>query len=152
MGSLEGEIATSFGVGSVCIQDGSDGDSEGPVNIPKSVFTKIKSTLKSGKLVTETLRDTWEEVHREGVSLDDVIQMVKEGAKQDTDYYRLKGEDLIFGTDAEGLRNDWLDSLSCLPSDWNEWDEMDADEIQCHLDDFGIEAGDAPDDEVDEDQ
>jgi len=151
MGCLEGRIATSEGTGSVSIQDGSNGDSIGPIIIPSKIHKAVRKFLASGTEIPPTLEAEWDKVNQEIISISDVVRMVEEGATQDHEYYLLLGEDFVFGPDPEILRQEWLESLTWLPSDWELWEDMETDSIEDILCDLKISIPVALEDEEEED-
>lgn len=150
MGCLEAEIATSTGVGMVSIQDGSDGEPDGPFTIPAGIHAKIRAAIEACEPPSEKLKAAWARLEKEEVTFEDVVEMVRMGAKPRVQYFRLRGDDLVYGTDSKVMREEWLSSLACLPSDWDEWGKMDADMIMSRFEDFDIQVAPGPEGEFDE--
>jgi hypothetical protein len=139
MGCLEGEIATSTGVASVSIQDGSNGDSDGPFQIPAGIHKGIKSALKTGNPIAESLRQDWEQEGNDEISFDQLVGFVRDKAKPGVDYYLLQGENPVLGTDPDVLRQNWINSLDECPSDWDLWEDMTTDQLAEKLREFGLD-------------
>lgn len=77
--------------------------------------------------------------------------MVEAGAKADVAYYRLSGgEELVFGTDADKLSDDWRGSLIDGVVEWDSWDDMETDELEERLEGFGLTVDEDDEDEEDE--